>query len=92
VFVQEHIKQAENIQRMVVPHMLWCESYLQSEVVWIPRVVHGRKWNKLCNILIKGKKCACYLLGCDGCCMWKRSRPDEKGKRVLMMDCDKGGI
>ena len=36
--------------------MVCCGSYLQSEEVWIPRVVHGRKWNKLCNILIKGKK------------------------------------
>jgi len=37
VFVQRHIKQAENIQRMVVPHILWCGSYLQSEKIWIPR-------------------------------------------------------
>lgn len=49
----------------------------------------GRKWNKLCNILIKGKK-MCMLLGCDGCCMLRRSRPDERGKHMLMMDGDEG--
>ena len=57
---------------MVVPHMLWCESYLQSE----GRRMHRREWNKLCK---KRKKMCMLLVTC--CCMWKRSRLDER-KRI----------
>lgn len=92
VFVQRHIKQAEYLKNG--GFHICCGSYAREKwkvertrcmVVVLRgfgsregRCMHGREWNKLCNI--RGKMC--MLLGCDGCCMWKRSRVDER-KHIL---------
>lgn len=51
-------KQAESIQRLV-PHILWCESYLQGEGIWIPSVCTGENGINYVTSFKKRKKGAC---------------------------------